>query len=365
MKNKEEAIDAFLKYKNFLKYRKTEPIPEPEPDYPFFEPLVGGASTTSSYPFLESVKTPPRKIPLKVSSPIIPPSPEIPEIIKNKKYSIKKETPSQAPVQIPVPITPIIEQASVEIPIRKLGSPKRIIKKTPEYLPHPFREGEYLPVERLPTNTPMNISETPMIFKDQTATTAAKIGGNTLSPILEEHEDDEYPILNIGVLGSNKKIPYPIQLEENTPLNPNVEAKRGGGQLQREYTPIIFTPPTTPLNPNVEAKRGGGQMQREYTPINFTPAKEETPSRLEGFFTPDDPSFYPFVNHIEVETPQAEARMIRVKKKKPIKAEVVLQTGNVSPIKSKRPSKTKRESTGETPLRESKTKPVDSIMDFI
>ena len=212
----------------------------------------------------------------------------------------------------------------------------------------------------MPIPTQMNISETPMIFKDQKETTAS----NILSPILEGNEDDEYPILNIGGLGKSRQLPYPIQLEENTPvkmrinetpmddsikksrirrppppipdnlfdedpqvnntrfgffrdpqeystgegiltpiseehfeddysLNPNVEVKRGGRKIQREYTPIMYTSPSdtsstlkqggglsnsprlegffTPfLNPNIELKRGGNPG-REATPINFTP----------------------------------------------------------------------------------------------
>ena len=32
MKNKEEAIDAFIKYRKFIKYGTAEPEPEPEPE---------------------------------------------------------------------------------------------------------------------------------------------------------------------------------------------------------------------------------------------------------------------------------------------------------------------------------------------
>ena len=101
-------------------------------------------------------------------------------------------------------------------------------------------------------------------------------------------------------------------------------------------------------------KKRRKKLQREYTPIIYTPPREQ------GFFTPDSASFRPFVNYIEVEKPQPEARMIKVRKKKPVKAEV-LQGGTVSPIR-KKPSKSKRESTEENPKRSSKIKQDESEM---
>ena len=80
MKNKEEAIDAFIKYRKVLKYRTPDPEPEPEPPIfsklkpekeeanPFFEPLTLSSTTSSSYPFLEPT-TPARKTPL--TAPLI------------------------------------------------------------------------------------------------------------------------------------------------------------------------------------------------------------------------------------------------------------------------------------------------------
>ena len=249
-----------------------------------------------------------------LAEPIIPPTPQTPvtKIIKVKKSNSnsKKETPpAPAPAPAPAPIYSFLEQPQ-QAPINRLGSPKRIIKdastpsspesnlynffESPDTSSTPTIDSFFEPPDmQIVRDTPSTTDsskksrlrrppppipdddifdednlayQTPLRnFRDPQEYSSRGI----LTPLTEDdfEEDDDFPSVSLTKLSNMK-------LDEESPVNPNIEVKRGG--KGRAPTPIIFSPEEA-LNPNIEVKRGG-KGGRAPTPISFSPPKADDPS---------------------------------------------------------------------------------------